>query len=645
MKLIRTILLAAAALLALPTQAQQVASVKTGNCLALSAGTVVSEPCVPGKASQLSVLVPVVVNGTTVYQWTLGKQYVYTGPAQPAGAQTKHYLLAAPTAGSGNEYLFQAYKETPTSASFQLESRAVPGRCVNTEQDSLTAGAKVEVWACSGAGSRELVRRHYVWPSGVQATRPGYPIVNATTLGKSTGQKATVGAPCDCDGGTYNAPGVTCQVAGTNMAAVCRDSAGIRLSWLQPPITTARTTGATITVATAASISGTAKEGVALTGTPATFTNFTGTVVNQWLCSGTPISGATGTTWTPGTANVGCTPAFRSTADTVVSTATLGTTVAAADVIVTPPPTTTAGAVDPASITMGPVVTAKTSNYPNTVIGQYRVINNVWGGQMGTGWSQQVGIKGLQSDGTVAFRLKGTWPNSTNKDVVAFPQVAFGLSASFPSTGGGLPKAISEIVSVKTQITSIAGSCSGLGHVSYDNWLGVSTANLATANRRVEIMMPVINCAGYGFPAPWEPAGAGRTSANQGSGRNPSIRVERATIGGRQYDVYHGLPNARVCTTTNGVTTCTNNKPSWYTGPAPTAAWTLPWHFVVFVPMEKYGFGAHTIEWKPIYDYIVAKGWADPSWLAVDVELGYEPVPNPSSVFDYTVSGFKVTVQ
>lgn len=637
MKLICTILLAAAALLALPTQAQQVASVKTGNCLALSAGTVVSEPCVPSKSAQLSVLVPVVVNGTTVYQWTLGKQYVYAGPAQTVGSQTKYYLLASPTAGVGNEYLFEAFKETPTSASFQLESKNVPGRCVNTEQDSTTSGAKLELWTCSGAGSRELVRKHYVWPSGVQATRPGYPIVNANTLGKSTGQKATVGAPCDCDGGTYTAPGVTCQVAGTTMAAVCRDAAGIRLSWLQPPIMTARTTGAAITVATAASISGTAKEGLTLTGTPATFANFTGTVVNQWLCSGAPITGATGTTWTPGAANVGCAPAFRSTADTVVSTATLGTTVAAADVVVTPP-TTTAGAVDPASITMGPVLTAKTSAYPNTVVGQYRSINNVWGGQYGTGWSQSVGIKGLQSDGTVAVRLKGSWPNSTNKDVVSFPEVSYGISASFPSTGGGLPKAVSDIVSVKTQITSIVGSCSGLGHISYDNWLGVSTANLVTASRRVEIMLPVINCDGYGFPAPWEPAGAGRTTANQGSGRNPGIRVERATIGGRQYDVYHGIPNSRVGTT--------NNRPSWYTtGPDPTNAWTLPWHFVVFVPMQKLGFGAHTVEWKPIYDYIVSKGWADPSWYATDVELGYEPVPNPSSVFDYTISGFKVTVQ
>ncbi len=627
---------------AMPAQAQQIATQKTGNCLALAAGAVVSEPCVAGKAAQISVHVPVVVNGATYYQWTLGKWYVRTGPAQTSGNQTKYYLQASSTVGVSDEFLWSSYKATPTSTTFQLESKAVPGRCVNTEQDSTTAGAKVEVWDCGGAQSNELARKFFVWPSGVQPTRPAYPIVNATTLGKSTGQKANVGAPCDCDTGTYSAPGVTCQVAGTSMAAVCRDAAGIRLAWLQPPVAVARSAGVSITVATAATISGTAQEGSTLTATPATFSNFTGTVIGQWLCSGSPIAGQTGPTWTPTKAQVGCTPGYRSTADTVSSTATLSTTVAAA--ASAPPPTTTAAAqVDPASITMGQVLTTKTAAYPNAIVGDYRAVNNVWGGQYGTGWSQSVGIKGLQLDGTVAFRLKGSWPNSTNEDVISFPQVAYGRSASFAPTGGQLPKLLSSITSLKTKITSIQGSCSGLGHLSYDNWLGVNANALATADRRVEIMMPVMSCDGYGVPTPWEAAGAGRTADNLGStGRNPKIYVGRVTLGGRAWDVYHGIPNARV---KNADGTWSNTRPSWYTGGAePTDSWTLPWHFVVFQAVTKLGTGSHEIEWKPFNDYIVAQGWANNSMYANDVELGYEPVPNPSSVFDVTVSGFKVTV-
>ncbi len=61
-------------------------------------------------------------------------------------------------------------------------------------------------------------------------------------------------------------------------------------------------------------ITGTAKQGSVLTGTPGTFTGAPDSVTYQWLANGAPIPNATGTTLTLGAAQVGKKITFRSTA-------------------------------------------------------------------------------------------------------------------------------------------------------------------------------------------------------------------------------------------------------------------------------------------------------------------------------------------
>lgn len=82
-------------------------------------------------------------------------------------------------------------------------------------------------------------------------------------------------------------------------------------------------------------LAGTAKQGQTLTGTPATFSGGP-EVTHEWLANGTPIAGATGTTLTLGTAQVGKKISFRSIAtkgaETLTSDSPLSATVAPATV-------------------------------------------------------------------------------------------------------------------------------------------------------------------------------------------------------------------------------------------------------------------------------------------------------------------------
>lgn len=120
------------------------------------------------------------------------------------------------------------------------------------------------------------------------------------------------------------------------------------------------------------SISGTARAGQSLTGTPAAFNDATATVTNQWKADGTAISGATGTTLALGAAQVGKSITFESTATRGSDTLTVASgaygPVLAAPLAVTSIPTITG------TVQVGKVLTGKPAAFNDATA----VVKNQW---------------------------------------------------------------------------------------------------------------------------------------------------------------------------------------------------------------------------------------------------------------------------
>lgn len=313
------------------------------------------------------------------------------------------------------------------------------------------------------------------------------------------------------------------------------------------------------------------------------------------------------------------------------------------------------------TIPLQSTITARTVPYPRFTPANwqgyvgYELFNNNWtanqsGGNNGLnnspGWSQSVGIESVQPNISINARIKWSYPqryfnpsNGEALEVLNYPGIAYGrgatTSASFPQNGAKLPKQISQITSLKTGYASLAGPMSGLGHVTYDLWAS-DTPNSTfpegtfgqpgyIQHRLAEIMLPRRVVGGYGIPNSPAGAAAGRncsgvgTSATTCWGRNPNIYIERATIGGAQYDVYRAPPNSQ------------------YTG--------LGWNFIVFQPLTLPGTGPDTIEWKPFLDYINGKGWISNfnSQYLNAVEFGVEAI-NPNT-YDLATGGSTGDIQ
>lgn len=274
------------------------------------------------------------------------------------------------------------------------------------------------------------------------------------------------------------------------------------------------------------------------------------------------------------------------------------------------------------SVNLSSSVGQGSDSYESIGAGPYRVVNNTWGVRtQPSGWNQQVGISSLQGDNSVDFRLKWSFPSycGGSCEVISYPEVVYGRSASFSADAGAkLPRLVSDVSGLTTRYTNASVSTSGLGHLAYDLWTSNSPNALGRANRLAEIMLPEIPFAGYGVPNYPDAAGAGR-AGQQAAGRNPNGYQGRETIGGTAYDVYFFPAN------------------SPYTG--------LAWKFIVFEPVVFGGTGGATRNWKPIIDFMVGKGWVSSSDYLNSVELGVEPVSTPGGTFgDVTVRGFKIDV-
>ncbi len=249
------------------------------------------------------------------------------------------------------------------------------------------------------------------------------------------------------------------------------------------------------------------------------------------------------------------------------------------------------------------------------VEGAYRAVNNVFGTNgLPAGWSQQVGLSAPDAQGRVAARLSWNFPQTLpGKEVLAFPEVTFGRTAGFaPAGGASLPRQLSSLTRLTTRHGPIGGEAKGEGQLAYDLWFTSSPTSMAIAQRRLEVMLPVLPVGGYGIPNSG-PAAEGREGQG-GTGRNPTGYVERATLGGAIYDVFYWPPG------TNGIA----------------------WGFVVLEPLEFPGEAGGVTEWRPLFDYMLAKGFVEGADHLADVELGMQVVLGSG---DLTVHGFAVEAE
>jgi len=278
------------------------------------------------------------------------------------------------------------------------------------------------------------------------------------------------------------------------------------------------------------------------------------------------------------------------------------------------PPAPATVPLTPASVPLGPIAVTNTGSYfLSHPVDQLRAINNNWGAKAITG-KQAVGL--VPGVGGADLRMMWDYP-SANREVLAYPEVTLGRTASAPPVAGSaLPKRVSDLQSLTTRYTSVEGDASGQGHLSYDLWVSSTPDNMAGGSRQVEIMLPELAFGGYGVPAPWEPAGMGRSPLNLGAGRNPSGHKGRFTIGGEAYDVYQ-----------------------WPGGDPATG---LAWSFVVFAPVVYGGRTGKARDWMPLLAFLVGKGWVRAEHYLNAVEFGIEPISNGKPTKgDITVRGVR----
>lgn len=265
-------------------------------------------------------------------------------------------------------------------------------------------------------------------------------------------------------------------------------------------------------------------------------------------------------------------------------------------------------------VTLGHIVTTETANYPNAAVDLQRVINNTWNAQGLTG-EQSVGIQA----GSVGVDVRFKWRWAADaREVIAYPEVAYGRSASFePIAGSLLPRRLSEVNKLVASAQKVeGGGTDGLSHLVYDLWTSNDPKVLSQTTRTAEIMEPVIAWNGYGIPNHPPAAAAGRTGGN---GRNPNGYKGRFTIAGVLMDLYYFPPN------------------SPFTG--------LKWKFIVLVPVVLPGYGAHSIDWAARLKWLVANGYLNGADYLNTVELGVEPVGNgKATAGDVTVRGYQLSI-
>ncbi len=270
-------------------------------------------------------------------------------------------------------------------------------------------------------------------------------------------------------------------------------------------------------------------------------------------------------------------------------------------------------------VPLGQVKTSTNQWMPNKVVGAYAAINNPWGSAgIAENWALSVGMvrSDAQKSSAVDVRFFWKYPEKyPGKDVLAYPQVAFGQAHGFSgSTTGALPVRVADAYAIRSRYSAVKGHATGAGQLAYDLWITSAPGDPAHS-KVAEIMLPTLSYGGYGIPDSPKAAAAGRKGPK--GGRSPGMYQGREVIDGRTYDVYHGR--------------------------AKSASWPLPWDFIVFQPVEMPDREAVAVHWGPLLKFLVGKGWIQERQFLNSVELGVEVINSDGGTAgDLEVTGFQV---
>ncbi len=230
--------------------------------------------------------------------------------------------------------------------------------------------------------------------------------------------------------------------------------------------------------------------------------------------------------------------------------------------------------------------------------GSYHLLNDQWGKAGVVGFFEQcTGMGPLNPDGSMSGRWTWVWPAGPN-EVKGWPSVIFGQKPGRAAApGSGLPRQVNTLNSVLSTWNTTS-TFTGTGHLTFDLWLTrdpVLYGNFPMTPITHEIMVALEPYNGYGLPA----------------NRNPAWFVENVTLGGVPYAFYRA-DNFGCC----GL-----------------------WRFLVFQNLSPRPSGS--LEFKVLFDYLVARGHILGTEYLSSVEFGTEAVEGTG---DVTVNSFKTTV-
>jgi uncharacterized protein YcfL len=230
--------------------------------------------------------------------------------------------------------------------------------------------------------------------------------------------------------------------------------------------------------------------------------------------------------------------------------------------------------------------------------GSYTVQNNQWGRRNLTDYSQCVANGGVAADGSVSARWTWRWPAAT-WEVKGYPAIVFGQKPGYPVTpNSNLPMQVDATSQVTTS-WSTRSSYTGQGQLTFDLWLtrdAIHRNDFSDVPITHEIMVAVESYGGYGQ-------------------QNPDWFVEEVTINGVRYKVYKA-----------------DNFP-------PDGG-EQRFRFLVFRMLTPMTQG--TLEFKPLFDYLKARGLIQGDEYLSSIEFGSELVEGTG---DVTVDSFKATVR